>query len=76
MKLSPKLKAAATRAIRTGAQTFFGVVCARWLAGSITVTALVDAVALEWDMAGGAAILSAAGALGWNVYRPISPEVT
>ena len=74
MNISPKLKAAATRATRTFAQAFLGLIIAKWVAGPTTITGLVDAVKDHADLAGGTGLFAALAALGLNFTRPVSPE--
>lgn len=72
--MNPVLKAAAIRAARTAAQTFIGVIIAKWMGGAITVTALYDTTLAQADFAGGSAISAALVALGVNAWKPVHPE--
>ena len=68
-------KAAFIRALRTAAQTFGGVIGTYWLANLPTISGLITALRAHSDRAGGAALLAALIALGWNQFGPVTPEI-
>lgn len=83
MKLSSKTRAALIRAVRTMAATFVGFLVVKWIGpiwplggGDIpTISGLIRVVRAHADGAGGTAVASGVVTLGWNRWKPVTPEV-
>ncbi len=73
--ITPKVRAAAIRAVRTAAAAFAAVVGATWFKSPPLASALWESTIEVLDFAAGSAILAAAGTFGLNMKNPITPEV-
>lgn len=73
--ITPKVRAAVIRTVRTAAVAFVAVIGATWFKSPPLASAIWKNTLEVLDFAAGSALLAGAGTFGLNMKNPITPEV-